>query len=180
MNNSQIAKLLDRYFAGETTLQEEKQLKDYFSFSEVHPDFEEYTTLFRFFNESASEKLSDDFDAKLMERINLENNLPKTIEPKKKEARIFGLNLKTISRIAAAIVFIVAAWFFYEKPVPVTQPIASEEAIDWSKYEVKTPEQALEVTKMALTKTSLEMNAGAGMVAKEMSKTRVNWKLILK
>jgi hypothetical protein len=180
MNNSQIAKLLDKYFEGETTLSEEKQLKDYFSYSEVHPDFEEYVSLFRFFNESEGIQLSDSFDAKLMERIQAETTPTKSIEPGKNEAKVLRLNFKMISKVAAAVVFVLAAWYFYEKPAPVTQPIASEETIDWSKYEVKTPEQALEATRMALTKTSYEINAGAGMVAKEMSKSRVNWKLILK
>ena len=183
MNNSQIAKLLDKYFAGETTLREEQDLKDYFSYGEVAPDFQEYAPLFQFFTQAGEQELSESFDAKLMEMLKQENNVPATINPVKKEAKVFRLNLKTISRIAAAIVFVLAAWYFYEKPQPVTPAIASnenQEQIDWSKYEVKSKEEAYQKTLMALKKTSYEMNVGAGMVAKEMSKTRVEWKKILK
>ncbi|KAA3622719.1 MAG: hypothetical protein DWQ02_25645 [Bacteroidetes bacterium] len=181
MNNTQIAKLLDKYFAGETSLQEEKQLKDYFSYSDIHPDFEEYAPLFRFFNDAEGVQLSDNFDDKLMERLQSENNLPKSVKTKKKEAKVFRLNLKNISRIAAAVVFVLAAFYFYEKPEPVTQPIAdSDESIDWTKYEVKTQEEAYEVTLMALKKTSFGINVGAGTMAEEMSKSRVRWKEIMK
>ncbi len=182
MNNTQIAKLLDKYFAGETSLQEEKQLKDYFSYSDIHPDFEEYAPLFRFFNDAGGVQLSDNFDDKLMERLQSKNNLPKSVKTNKKEAKIFRLNLKNISRIAAAIVFVLAAFYFYEKPQVDNQQVAIEEQapIDWSKYEVKTEEEAYQVTLMALKKTSFGINVGAGTMAEEMNKSRVRWKEIMK
>lgn len=46
MELRQIEILLEKYFEGETTLQEEKELKAYFSSSEVAPQLESYTPMF--------------------------------------------------------------------------------------------------------------------------------------
>ena len=46
MELRQIEMLLGKYFEGETTLQEEKELKAYFSSSEVAPQLESYTPMF--------------------------------------------------------------------------------------------------------------------------------------
>lgn len=46
MELRQIEILLERYFEGETTLQEEKELKAYFSSSEVAPQLECYKPMF--------------------------------------------------------------------------------------------------------------------------------------
>ncbi|MCB0654309.1 MAG: hypothetical protein KDC85_23720 [Saprospiraceae bacterium] len=173
MNNSKLEQLLDKYFAGETSLQEEKQLKSYFSYGDVHPDFKEYAPLFRFFEDAGDEQLPENFDEKLMARIN------SPIEMPQRTAKRFNLNIKYLSRIAAALLFILAAYYFYEAPQKTGKELASK-PIDWSKYEVKTAEEAYSATLMALTKTSYEMNVGAGTVAKEMNKTRIHWKQILK
>ncbi len=175
MNNLNIEQLLDKYFAGETSLFEENQLKNYFSGNDIAPELKEYTPLFQYFNHAAQEQLSADFDDRLFETIAGLDDQDSTVVKPIKTAKVRKLNFKFISRIAAALLIALVAWWAYPE-INRTQETA---AIDWSKYEVKTAEEAYNTTLMALTKTSYEMNAGAGKVATEMSKTRVKWKLIL-
>lgn len=178
MNNQIIERLIDKYFAGETSLAEEQQLRDYFSGENVHPDLKEYAPLFQYFNAAASKQLSDDFDDKLFEKINaLESETSKeTAAPKK--ARVINLTIRRFSRVAAAVVLALAAWWLYPE-IPKSAKEQSAEAIDWSKYEVKSAEEAYSLTLNALRKTSTEINSGASKAASQMSKSRIHWKKIL-
>jgi hypothetical protein len=175
MNNLKIEQLLDKYFAGETSLSEEKQLKNYFSGNDIAPDLKEYAPLFQYFSHAGEQQVSEDFDDKLFQTIESLDHQDTAVVKPIKTAKIRKLNFKFVSRIAAALLIVLAAWWAYPELV---QPKETA-AIDWSKYEVKTAEEAYNTTLMALTKTSYEINASAGKVATEMSKTRVKWKHIL-
>ncbi len=50
-----IEKLLEKYFEAETTVQEEQQLKAYFSGKEIAPHLAQYTPLFGYFEQSKKE-----------------------------------------------------------------------------------------------------------------------------
>lgn len=50
-----IEKLLEKYFEAETTVQEEQQLKAYFSGKEVAPHLAQYAPLFGYFEQSKKE-----------------------------------------------------------------------------------------------------------------------------
>ena len=60
-----IEKLLEKYFEAETTIAEEKELKDYFASSDVAQHLEQYKLLFGYFSE-----------AKKQEYIKTVSNLP--------------------------------------------------------------------------------------------------------
>ncbi len=51
MNKEQIQTLLDNYFEGLTSLEEEQQLRDYFSEGYVDPDFAIHQPMFQYFKE---------------------------------------------------------------------------------------------------------------------------------
>ena len=55
MESVKIEKLLEKYYEAETSLEEEKMLKDYFSKDEVPAHLSEYKELFSYFNESSLE-----------------------------------------------------------------------------------------------------------------------------
>jgi hypothetical protein len=57
MELNKIEVLLEKYFEGETTIAEEKELKDYFSSSNVATHLEQYRSLFGYFVEAKKEKL---------------------------------------------------------------------------------------------------------------------------
>jgi hypothetical protein len=57
---------LERYWQGETTLQEETILKTFFSQPDIPEDLRKYSVLFTYEAEKA-EDLGDDFDARMLE-----------------------------------------------------------------------------------------------------------------
>lgn len=59
----EIKHLLDKYEAGETSLQEEGVLRAYFTQEVIHPELESYQILFTFFNESQKERSEVTFKA---------------------------------------------------------------------------------------------------------------------
>lgn len=61
MEFNKIEVLLEKYFAGETSIADEKELKDYFHSSNVSPDLEQYKPLFGFFVETKKEELEKHF-----------------------------------------------------------------------------------------------------------------------
>jgi hypothetical protein len=56
MELDKIELLLEKYFEGSTSLQEEKALKNYFASSEVAPDLEQYKAIFGYFSLAKKEK----------------------------------------------------------------------------------------------------------------------------
>lgn len=154
MDYQLIEELLDQYFEGTTSLEEEKQLKHFFTYEEVPVHLQSLQPLFVHLQQSSEEVLGADFDQSLLEQLE-----------GKQEAKIRRLSVKTWMSRAAAIILIAAAgwWYFTPTPPPTTA------GIDWSKYEVQDPEEAFKLTQMALLKASTELNQGANTAAREVS-----------
>ena len=66
MDYKYIEQLLERYWQGETTLQEETILKTFFSQPDIPEDLRKYSALFTYEAEK-TEGLGDDFDARMLE-----------------------------------------------------------------------------------------------------------------
>jgi hypothetical protein len=66
MDYKYIEQLLERYWQGETTLQEETILKTFFSQPDIPENLRKYSALFTYEAEKA-EGLGDDFDARMLE-----------------------------------------------------------------------------------------------------------------
>lgn len=58
MESANVEKLLDRYFEGETSLQEENQLKEFFASGNVPPHLVPYTAMFQGFSIAKEEHSS--------------------------------------------------------------------------------------------------------------------------
>ncbi|KGO94013.1 hypothetical protein [Flavobacterium enshiense] len=58
MELHKIEILVDKYFAGETSIAEEKALKEYFSSSDVAPHLEQYKAIFGYLNQAKQEQFT--------------------------------------------------------------------------------------------------------------------------
>jgi len=96
MDYKKVNELLEKYFEGESSLQEEAILSSYFNQPEVAAELKEYQSLFQYFEEEKSIQLSDDFENRLLEKIELQPS-----EAKIKRLPFIG----QLRRIAAAAVF---------------------------------------------------------------------------
>lgn len=59
MELDKIEALLEKYFEGETTLQDEQQLRTYFLSEGVAPHLKQYTEIFTFFEASRREQMTE-------------------------------------------------------------------------------------------------------------------------
>ena len=159
MKEQEIKYLIEKYFEGETTLQEEAQLHLYFAQPQVHPSLQVYQPMFQFFREEQQKELSETFDARLLQAIQA------TPPP---QLGVRHLYYK-IASAAAVVLLLLGGWWAYQQS---SQPKAPAQAIDWSKYEPKTPEEAYQILKTSLKKASQELNEGAGMATEEIGKVR--------
>lgn len=142
MKRKLIEDLLGKYFNAESTLEEEEQLQNYFNSDQVDVDLLSYKSYFSFIQTEKTKQVSAGFDEKLFEKLEQ--------TPIKAKSR----NLwPVLSRIAAVVVLAIGVYFLIPK-----EPSAEPTAIDWSKYEVQSVEEALLITHGSLLKTSTELN----------------------
>lgn len=116
MNTETILLLIDKYFEGETTLSEERQIRDYFNTEKKLPEvvapLKEY---FLSLDKYSSAMPSDNFDQKFMERIEHE-------ERQKKLNRSFKIRMFTTSGIAAAFILLIGLQQF-NKPTAIKSTV---------------------------------------------------------
>ncbi|MEL7221680.1 MAG: hypothetical protein AAGJ93_10200 [Bacteroidota bacterium] len=141
MNNTTIHQLIERYFAGESTLQEEQQLRAYFQRADIDSDLKQYQPLFQFFRTEQAEKTSQQFTQQL-------EQAPKT--------RIRHIAWRWAAVAATVVLLFVAGGYWLNQQDGSTAQTAS--TIDWSQYEPKTEAEALLITKKALSRTSSVIN----------------------
>jgi hypothetical protein len=98
MDYKYIEQLLERYWKCETSLAEEEILRSFFQQDEIPEELLPYKDLFVYEHAAKSEKLSDDFDAKIMAQVK---------EPVVKARRITFVHRMRPLFKAAAVVAIV-------------------------------------------------------------------------
>ena len=100
MDYKYINQLLDRYWKGETSLEEEEILRAFFSQDELPAELKPYQALFSYeMGEAKQETLGDDFDQKMMAMI--ENEYTK--EPNKAKVVSLTERLKPLFKAAAVV-----------------------------------------------------------------------------
>lgn len=128
--------LLDKYWEGETSLQEEQDLKDYFKSDQVAPEHEIYKGLFDSFEMERSIE-ADGFDAFAK------------VKSKQHQNKIFNRKTWTSIAVAASVSLMIAVGSGLYDNAP---------AQDLGTYD--TPEEAYEATVAALELVSNKFNKG--------------------
>jgi hypothetical protein len=140
-----MKELLEKYFNGKTSLEEEAALKDYFNSEDVDSELEVYKPLFVLFEQEKSICLGHEFDQRILESI--------SASPK---VRFLNYQYRQVLKVAAVLVLLVSAWLFYENPLK-----SSKREIDWSKYETNDPVLAWKQTRQAFALLSSKLNKAA-------------------
>jgi len=173
MKQQQIQSLLDKYFAGESSLQEEAQLRQLLQQDPLSEEHLAYREWFQLLEEDSNLSLSDDFDLKVMQAIET------SVKP---QAKIRRLSVSWVLRVAAVFALLAAGLWWMTRTNPLEKPEVVAEAevkvIDWSKYEPKTPEEAFEVTRKALHKVATEFNEGTAIASESIGRMGEMGKLI--
>lgn len=147
MGENNIRGILEKYWEGETTLEEEKELRSYFASSQVSEEFAPYTPLFAYFDDE--------------QHIQMEAEIS---QPKLQGGgRI--VNLKWAINVAASIAIFIAMYF-------VNKQISSKNNTFQYAYHdtYQTPEEALEEVKQALFYVSSKMNKGVNTTTQSLEK----------
>ena len=100
MNAQQIEQLLQRYWDAETTVDEERQLRQFFNANDVPQHLMRYKDLFVYEEFMQDKQLGKDFDERLLKQI-------ETPVVKAKSISIFS-RLAPIAKAAAAVIILLA------------------------------------------------------------------------
>lgn len=146
-----IQNLLDKYFTGESTLEEEVILKEYFQGENVEKAHLKYQSLFQFLNAEKKQVINRDFEGKIVSRIKSQN----------KVLKIRSLRGRVL-KVAAVFLVLLTAWIVTKNVLPKPELTMEER---WAAHEIKDPEKALETTKAALLFASIKMNRGTKKAA---------------
>lgn len=131
MDSNRIEELLTRYWEGETTLEEETHLREYFSHNEVPEHLKETATLFQYFAQHKNKEVLDtSFDDAVIRKATM---------PKTKSINWFYNSM----RIAAGVVVLCVSVWLVRYELRKTDPPQIEDTYD-------DPRIAFEETKKAL------------------------------
>lgn len=105
MDYKYIEQLIDRYFACETSNAEERILKAFFSQSEVPAELQKYADLFCYEEEAHEDVLGEDFDQRVLSRLEADGDVPELHVKVKKMT--FAERFRPLGRAAAAVAIVV-------------------------------------------------------------------------
>jgi len=105
MNSPRIEKILEKYFHGETSLAEERMLREFFRQEELPAHLAELKDQFVMYEEAAAEVLPDDFDDTVFEAISRVEHQNRA----SKRSKIYY-----ISGVAATILIIVTVFIRFD------------------------------------------------------------------
>ena len=128
-----LNEILEKYFRGETTINEENELKKHFLSDSVAPEHEMYRSMFTAFEQEKQETM---------------NPSKKLIEPRKRSLKRLWIQTFSYSGIAAAI--LLTLWI--QRPVPSENyAVVSGRRIEDSEYAQKYVERKLNKASEILT-----------------------------
>ena len=156
MELKQVEQLLSKYWEGETSLSEEKQLQQFFSFGEVPAHLLVYRDLFVAQEITLNPDLGLDFDREVLDRL----------EFNEKSTRW------NFMRIAAVglILIVISIGLFKLDSATISQPVAQTDTFN-------DPEEALAETKKAFAMISVAFNKGQQPVLNMAKLDKTNQKV---
>ena len=147
MELPKVNELLEKYWQGETSREEEAQLRRYFREEEPPAALRSVAELFRYYDHPP--QLDEDFDEQLLAQLS--------------EGKSVAMWPALLKIAAVVAIFLAGAWWtkqaYFTSPEPAVAIVTSSDT-----YE--DPERAYEETKQALLLVSSLMNEGTQHLAK--------------
>ncbi|WP_426484016.1 hypothetical protein [Flavobacterium sp. 2] len=132
MELDRIENILEKYFQGETTIAEEKELKEYFSSPNVAQHLEQYQPMFGYFSQVKQQKSTQEIPLQTKKR-----------------------NVAWLSIAASAVVLLGIGTYFFASEKDTAPAVAQSELGTYD-----NPEEALAATQKALALLSNNVNVG--------------------
>lgn len=152
MDSKEIGQLLEKYWNCETSLEEEKRLRDYFNGKDIPDQVKDTAELFRFFESERQRSLGGNFDHDIM----------RTVKKSERSTKVVSMvRWVQVARIAAGVLVMVAAAYYVRNEVMKSKDQA--QVVDT----FSDPKEALEETKKALmliSKSFGKAKEGAGKI----------------
>ena len=158
-NKENIEKLLSKYWEGETTLEEEITLQEYFNNGAVAEEFKTFQPLFQYFKVEKKHVLADEE----LDMSVIQTATTSAIRPIRRR-RWFNF-----AKIAASITLIFAIGFWM---IPNFQEQSNSPCGELSPTECQDAMKALEETKIALKFISSKLNYGAKKASEGLDKLK--------
>ena len=118
-DKQEIARMLDKFMAGETSLNEEQMLAEYFRTNEVDDEWMEYKEMFALFD---SGKVDIEPETEVAQPVNISGEKVKTL-PKDVNTKPKILIRWVMTGIAASILFVIGFCIFNKGGEPETQDV---------------------------------------------------------
>jgi hypothetical protein len=139
--------LLQKYWNAETSLEEEHQLREFFSREPVPENLKETASLFRYFEMQKQVGMND---------VHFDKELKKKLQP---AGKVVSFSMVQLARIAAGLLVVVAATFFIREEIKKAYPDEPEDTYT-------DPKVAFEETKKALMMISKSFNKAQKQASK--------------
>ena len=191
MEQPMIAALLEKYWRAETTIEEEKQLAEYFTQPDIPAQWEPLRNVFAYFEEEAKVTPGEDFEARLLERIlQVEAHKPA-------HAPVRPLLNRNPWWAAAAVIILALGLSRLIGPAQTGSPgqgslaqsrdsAPAKESAATAYNDAATikdtyedPQQALAAIRHALGTASAKMNSGKSITQKQMDRMNDGWQSAL-
>jgi flagellar motility protein MotE (MotC chaperone) len=106
METDKIAKLLQTYFNGESSVEEERTLENYFRSGNVAAEFQEYAPFFTGISELANVAGDQNIEEEIMDFI---------LEKENSEKTRYRRMWQTVTGIAASVIIVLGGFLFYQQ-----------------------------------------------------------------
>ncbi len=146
MDYKKIQILLEKYWDGKTSLEEEKTLRDYFNSETIDKNLIQYKSLFNFIKKEQKIKINPSF----------------SIDLNKGKVR----NLSWKRYLAVACVFLISGFFIWNFNAEKTNHDIAQIG------EIENPEEAYQIAKEALYLVSMKLNHGTSKASEKINKVK--------
>lgn len=144
----QLRKMLERFYRGETSLEEEKELQQYFASTKVPEEFIPDKELFqRFESGEESVPVPDDLNQRIIASID---------QAERKAVRTRRISIFSLSGLAAGLLIMIAVYLFFIRQGDSRSFLATNHLSDT--YE--DPVEAYEEARRAMMYVSVKLNHG--------------------